>query len=166
MNRQQRRAAASEARKTYVIDHRTTPRLQKAEFPPPRRFPMVGLVLMVLLLFYASIFLLVLGQPAKAGQISISGTMVTLSESSEPGVVATVTMDNVSLNGSADNGTYEVAMSGLSVDVVFLWERDLQGADSITVIPPDGLICKPSNCQIVAPEGSSGKVDLLEYVGM
>lgn len=159
MNRLQRRAAASDARKQPKPSRRT-------EDPIPTETRMLGVVLIAIILFYASIFLLVLGQPAKAGQISISGTMVTLSESSEPGVVATITMDNVSLNGSADNGTYEVAMSGLSVDVVFLWEHDLQGADSITVIPPDGLICKPSNCQIVAPEGSSGKVDLLEYVGM
>lgn len=66
MNRLQRRAAASESRKTHVVDHRTTPRLQKAEFPPPRRFPIVGLVLVAIILFYASIFLLVLNTPARA----------------------------------------------------------------------------------------------------
>lgn len=66
MNRQQRRAAASEARKAYVVDHRTTPRLQKAEFPPPRRFPVAGLVLLAIVLFYASIFILVFNLPARA----------------------------------------------------------------------------------------------------
>lgn len=159
MNRAERRAEASIARKQPKPSRRT-------ENSTPTETRMLGFVLVAIVLFYASIFLLVLGQPAKAGQISISDTMVTISESSEPGVVATITMDNVSLNGSVDNGTYEVAMPGLSVDVIFLWEHDLHGADSITVIPPDGLICKPSNCQIVAPEGSSGTVDLLEYVGM
>lgn len=67
MNRQQRRAAASEARKkAYVIDHRTTPRLQKAEFPPPRRFPVAGLVLLAIILFYTAIFLMLFIRPAIA----------------------------------------------------------------------------------------------------
>lgn len=105
--------------------------------------------------------------PAWAGEVSISGTTVTLEPSEEPGVVAIITMNNISMNGSRDVGAYQVAMPDLVVDFTFQWQVDqLTGSDGITVIPPDGMRCEPASCVAVVMEGQSGSVRLLEWVGM
>ena len=98
--------------------------------------------------------------------ISISGTMISLEPSDQPGIVAIVTMENVSLNGPDDNGDYTVAMPGMTVGVRFVWEVGAWGEDQITVTPPPGILCKPASCEIVAREGQTGSVALYEFVGM
>lgn len=117
---------------------------------------------------YAAVIFGVLGFAAGAAwsdTISISGTMVSLEPSQEPGVVAIVTMENVALNGEADNGSYWLTMPGLTVEAVFLWEAGSWGQDSITVIPPDGMRCEPASCEASVLEGLTGHVLLLDWVG-
>lgn len=102
---------------------------------------------------------------AQADPLSISGTIVTLAPAEAP-AVAQVTMDNVSLNGSRDNGIYPLAMPGLVVEIEFQWQADeLTGADGLTVIPPDGYVCQPLDCRMVVLEGNSGTVLLMEWIG-
>jgi hypothetical protein len=97
--------------------------------------------------------------------LSISGTMVTLEPAPRP-AVAVVTMHNISMNGSHDNGEHIVSMPGMSVVVVFQWEHvPLTGADSLLILPPDGMICDPSDCLMIVPEGQSGQVFLMEWMG-
>lgn len=103
--------------------------------------------------------------PAFSDTISISGTAVTLAPSDLPGVVAVVTMDNVQLNGAHDNGVYSVAMPGLVVEVEFSWEQGMWGEDLLTVLPPDGMTCQPASCAMLVPEGLTGRIELLEWVG-
>lgn len=101
-----------------------------------------------------------------AETISISGSMVSIAPSDAPGELAVVTFENVQMNGPQDNGTYPLAMPGLTVDVVFAWEVDVFGSDRVTIIPPDGIICRPTSCEATAMEGFPAEVVLLEWVGM
>jgi hypothetical protein len=107
-----------------------------------------------------------IGGAAFGEPLSISGTTVTMEPSQEPGAIAVVTMINVSLNGADDNGTYSLAMPGLLVDVIFTWDDGIWGEDSLTVIPPDGIVCRPSSCRMTVPEGLIGRVLLMEWSGM
>jgi hypothetical protein len=114
----------------------------------------------------AAMFLGFLAGMSLAGEVSISGTIVTLEPSEEPGVVAVVTMRNMSVNDDKDNGDYLVALPGLDVAFSFVWQANpITGADGITVIPPDGMVCEPLSCEAVVPEGLSGSVRLLEWLG-
>ena len=100
--------------------------------------------------------------------VSISGTIVTLGPSDAPGAVAEVVMQNVAVNDGRDAGRYDLARPGLAVAVDFQWQVDAAGADAVTVLPPDGLVCLPADCRAVVLEGFSGTVTLydLEGVGM
>ena len=103
---------------------------------------------------------------AQAESISISGTTVSIAPSDDPGIAAIVTMENVSLNSAADNGTYDLAMHGMSVQIEFVWEVGIFGEDQITVIPPDGFVCLPASCRTTAMEGFSTEILLIEWQGM
>jgi hypothetical protein len=39
------------------------------------------------------------------------------------------------------------------------------GQDTVTILPPDGVICRPSNCSAEVMEGFTGRVVLLEWLG-
>lgn len=82
-----------------------------------------------------------------------------------PGV-AKVTMNNWSANGPKDDQTYLLSMPGLTVEIEFVWDHGEIGEDRLTVIPPDGMICEPVSCEMLVPEGSTGVVMLLPWVGM
>ncbi len=102
---------------------------------------------------------------ASADTISISGTMVSLEPTDEPGAVAVVTMSNIQMNGSHDNGLYPIAGAGIVAEVRFTWEWDaLTGADRIEVIAP-GYVCRPASCTATVPEGQEGRVFILEWIG-
>ena len=104
--------------------------------------------------------------PAFADTVSISGTPVTLQPSTEPGAVAEVVMENISMNGPEDDGEYTLNLGEISVIAVFLWEADpVTGADRITVIAP-GYICEPRNCEMTVTEGGTGRVLLMPWEGM
>jgi hypothetical protein len=94
-----------------------------------------------------------------------NGSTVTLAPSDDPGAVAVVTFRNEAVNGGWDNGVYTLDMPGLSVGIVFTWEAEhMTGADRITVVPPDGMVCQPASCEATVPEGGTGEVLLIEYL--
>ena len=101
---------------------------------------------------------------ALAETISISSTTVTI-EPAEAPAVARVTMHNRITNGPADSGVYSLAMDGLVVEVAFTWDAGPQGEDRVTVTPPAGYLCQPSDCAMTVAEGDSGVVLLLEWTG-
>jgi hypothetical protein len=98
--------------------------------------------------------------------LDISGSIVTLQPSAEPGAIAEVIFDNRPNNSLMDNGGYEAAMPGLTVGVRFDWEVSQFGSDAVTITPPDGVICDPASCRIEALEGYSGRVVLFDWRGM
>ena len=112
----------------------------------------------------ATIAALAWSLPAFADPLSISGTIVDLQPAEAP-AVAVVTMANVSLNGPLDDAIYPLAMPGLIIEVRFTWEHDETGADSLLVMPPDGMICDPLDCLMVVQEGQHGRVLLIEWIG-
>ena len=117
--------------------------------------------------FYAAVIFGALGFAAGkawSDTISISGTMVSLEPADAP-AVAVVTMHNVDLNGPMDNGSHWLTMPGMTVEIIFTWQADIWGQDSITVIPPDGMRCDPVNCTTTVMEGLTGHVWLLEWIG-
>lgn len=102
---------------------------------------------------------------ASAETVSISGSMVTLAPSSVPGELATVTFDNVSTNGAHDDGSYWLAMPGLAVEAQFTWESGNFGQDTVTIVPPEGILCIPASCKSEVMEGMTGHIILLEWLG-
>lgn len=102
---------------------------------------------------------------ASAETVSISGSMVSIAPSDVPGELAVVTFENVSVNGAQDNGAYLLAMPGLTVEVGFEWETGIFGQDTVTILPPDGVICRPASCEAEVLEGFTGRIVLLEWIG-
>lgn len=107
---------------------------------------------------------------ATADEVSISGTIVALQPSLEPGAAAEMTVANFELNGSVDNGTYHLSMpeatgGGLTVQVIFTWDQGDAGEDRIEVIPPAGFYCEPMDCAVVVPEGQAGRVVIFPWMG-
>jgi hypothetical protein len=95
-----------------------------------------------------------------------TGTTVTIEPSTEPGQLATVTLDNKHVNDAGDNAEYFIGIPGLAVGVEFQWDSDgFSGADRITVRPPEGITCLPADCSVTVMEGFTGTVVLLDWIG-
>lgn len=109
------------------------------------------------------------GNPIGVGGYTVRGpSTVTIAPTDRPGALAEVTFNNVSVNNAGDTGTTgAISLGGLSVQVEFAWETDALGSDTITLTPPDGVLCVPS-CELTVPEEGSATVFLysLEAVGM
>jgi hypothetical protein len=89
------------------------------------------------------------GDTIQIGRVHINGietlgTSVTLWPSTDPGVLATVTMENRHVNDGGDSGSYPLVMDDLTVEVRFIWDADpVLGSDRIEVIPPPGRDLRP-----------------------
>jgi len=103
--------------------------------------------------------------PLLASILDLSGTLITLQPTTEPGAVAEVVMRNNVMNGPQDDGTSALDLGPLSVAVTFKWDAD-GTRDRLTVTPPDGLICIPADCAVVVEEGKVGRVLIIEWSGM
>ena len=90
-------------------------------------------------------------------------TYVQVSPPTVPGTVAEVYYQNAPINDSvSDDGTYDMEWNGL--DIIIVFDHDaVDGHDEVQVVPPDGLICKPS-CTMLVPEGEFDRVHLVENV--
>lgn len=107
---------------------------------------------------------------AVLADLSISGTMVRLQPTLEPGARAEVLVENVLTNGPHDTGAYALtdpglAPGGLTVGLHFTWDADPMGSDRLVVIPPDGMACRPADCTATVPEGGAGVIVLFDWVG-
>ena len=98
--------------------------------------------------------------------LDISGTHVTLGPTDHPIAHAEIVMRNALTNSAADKGVYELTYDGISVSVLFDWQRGPNGADALIVTPPDGYTCEPANCEIVVHETYTGTLYLIPYLGM
>jgi hypothetical protein len=107
--------------------------------------------------------LILAASPAAADTISISGTMVTISEAASP-VVAEIGMTNLPMNGSYDEHPVVLSLPSLTVDATFDWDEEGQ-ADALIVTPPDGTYCEPRSCVLRVDEGDTGTLRLMEWVG-
>lgn len=112
-----------------------------------------------------------MGETISIGRMHINGqstapTTVTLEPSTEPGVLATVTMQNEYVNQGRDDGTYTLSIDGLTIEAQFVWDMDpVLGSDRIEVTPPAGVTCQPTDCGITVPEGQTGTIILFDWVG-
>ena len=70
---------------------------------------------------------------------------------------AVVRITNRSVNGSADNATYQLVGAGTAIDVEFQWDRMGQ-ADRFAVTPEAGLIAVPE--ELWLDEHASGTICL------
>lgn len=98
--------------------------------------------------------------------LTLGGTTITLQDTTEPGAVAEVEMNNLPVNGDTDNGDYPLTLRDLRATIRFHWNSGPAGADSITVEPPEGMTCKPTSCALELLDGYSGKVYLMPWEGM
>lgn len=96
----------------------------------------------------------------------LGGTTIVLQDTTEPGAVAEIEMNNLAVNGDGDNGDYVLTLRDMQVWVHFTWNSGLAGADSITAFPPEGMICRPSSCVLELLEDYSGKLYLIPWEGM
>lgn len=101
-----------------------------------------------------------------ASSIDISGTTITLRDTTMPGAEAEIAMDNIATNDQGDNGAYLLSLRDLEVWFTFQWESGPAGADAIHVDPPEGMICQPASCVLELLEGSSGVLYLFPWSGM
>jgi hypothetical protein len=94
-------------------------------------------------------------------------TTVTIEPSDVPGQLAIVTLVNRYVNQGSDDGDYSLALDGVVFGIVFEWDfAPVLGADRITVIPPDGILCDPVDCGVTVMEGAEGQVILFDWTGM
>lgn len=103
---------------------------------------------------------------ALAAMLDISGSVVTLRDTTMPGAIAEIDMLNNPKNSEADDGAYALTLRDLEVWLTFRWNSGPAGADSIHVEPPDGIICRPSSCVLELQENSAGTLYLMEWEGM
>ena len=101
----------------------------------------------------------------KARSLDISGSTVTLETSADPTAFADVVFFNDMSNGPTDTGAYTLSQDGLVIGTRFVWDSNFIGADQITVTPPAGMTCKPTDCTATVIEGQTGRVTLFEFVG-
>lgn len=110
-----------------------------------------------------------IGAPIGVGGYTVRGpSTVTIAPTDRPGALAEITFNNVSVNDAGDTGvTGTIDLDGLEVEASFEWETDPLGSDTITLTPPEGIICVPS-CVMQVPEDSTATVILYshEAVGM
>lgn len=100
--------------------------------------------------------------------LEITGSFVTIAPvpyEQHATAEAIVTFDNNESNSTLDNKEYFLTLNDLVVPFTFTFNSDAAGADSITVTPPDGMICVPS-CTITLLEGYSDHIFLIPYQGM
>lgn len=90
-----------------------------------------------------------------AASVAIATTQVQLEPTDAPGAVAAVTIHNRNTNGREDNGEYTLELNGLTVVVVFVWNR-VGDNDNITVLVPDGYVAVPRSLDV--PEDTSGEI--------
>lgn len=97
--------------------------------------------------------------------LDLSGTIITMQPTAQPGAIAEIVMDNRRMNGSHDEiGTF-LEMPGLSIGVHFDW--NVEGDDDALIVsPPDGIICVPSSCVLQVPENEVGILYLYAWEGM
>ena len=104
--------------------------------------------------------LALIAAPAAADMVSLSGTIVTMRDSHEPGALAEVHMRNSPVNGTRDERAFTLSHRGLTVGAEFDWDADATGADALTLTPPDGVLCVPAACVLVLPEHEEGAITL------
>ena len=98
----------------------------------------------------------------------IEPSSVVIRPTNRPGAVAEIEFHNVDINGPDDTGDTEtITFGGISAEVTFGFNVDAAGADSITVEPPDGVVCVPS-CTATIMERTSATIYLYDNqaVGM
>jgi hypothetical protein len=108
--------------------------------------------------------LIALASPAVAEQTAIIGepalyygaTTVRIQETEAPGAIAEIIYHNVEVNAPEDAGGYTVSFNGITVQIEYSVNVDLLGADSITVIPPAGIIAIPDS--LTLQEGYDGTI--------
>lgn len=101
-----------------------------------------------------------------AQTISLSGTTITLRDTDHAGAEAEIVMDNRQVNGPSDEGEYTLSLRDLTVWLTFIWDTGSEGQDTISVVPPDGMICAPSSCMLEVKEDDAGTLLLIPWEGM
>lgn len=106
---------------------------------------------------------------AAADSVTVSGSTVQMQASERPGAVAEIILRNILTNGPQDTGqSFDLTHGGLTVSATFTWDIGLTGDDAVTVEPPEGIICVPSDCVLIVREMDTGTLWLfdLQAVGM
>lgn len=109
-----------------------------------------------------------IGAPALAQDaVNLAGTVIRLQATTQPGAEAEVAFDNRNVNGPEHDGPFSLTWGGITLSGRFTW--DARGsADSITVTPPPGYVCRPAACALEIEEDQTGTLWLfsIEGVGM
>lgn len=109
--------------------------------------------------------ILSIGQASGGPFGQVARTTVVLQPTSTHGAIAEIIFDNMDVNDDGDDGTYPLAVVGISVEITFTWDA-IGGADMISVAVPEGLTAYPPD--IAIPEYSTGKILIFagEHFGM
>ena len=95
----------------------------------------------------------------------ITNTHVQIRETEEPGADAEVYYQNAMVNDSAtdDGREYFAQFGDLVIEVIFDHNYKGGGPDLVTILPPDGYICKPS-CEMLVDEQQHETIYLIPWV--
>lgn len=105
--------------------------------------------------------LCLLAGSASADSVDISGSVVTLQDSTRAGALAEIVFDNRDMNTEKDDGDYLLRLGALNVMVQFTFSS---GLDRLTVTPPEGVSCYPS-C-VTETESRSSVIWLFDATGV
>lgn len=98
--------------------------------------------------------------------LDLSGSIVSLQDTTAPGAIAEVRFENRPVNGQHETGDYMLTLRDMVVGLRFVFNAGMAGADAVEVTPPDGVICKPTSRRLELLEGSEGVIILYPWEGM
>ena len=96
---------------------------------------------------------------------SLSGSIVRLQPTMQPGAVAEVIFENRAVNSPIDVSTFPLDLAGVTVQITFRWNTNPAGDDEIVIeTDPDHVVGRRD---LVVHEGQSGTAYIypLESVG-
>jgi hypothetical protein len=87
--------------------------------------------------------------------------VIELHAPTQPDAAATVTFWNQMVHHA--NEEFSLTFDGITVDIFFGFNVTKNGAERVTVIPPDGYLAIPS--EIDVPEHQVGHIQIVKYRG-
>lgn len=88
--------------------------------------------------------------------ILLSGTRISIGPPTVDGAVATITIDNVPMNGTVDNRTETITWNSIAAEITFRWNE--YGSEDTVYVSAPGYVAVPPTIDV--PEGRIGEVHL------
>ncbi len=96
---------------------------------------------------------------------AFTSTHVQIRPTEMPDALAEIYYQNAPINDSDwDDGVYRIEWNGIEVEVHFDHDYNMETGDLATIVPPDGIACRPM-CDMLLDEHDSMVIYLVSGVG-